>query len=83
MLAVEYGVREAVDPVAQDYDARCGVQHQIQFNVAVPVDEEIDIRVAFQIFFGVKHQRFLVFSHIVGFLPVYSFQATVLGPRQS
>ena len=81
MLAVEYGVREVVDPVAQDYDARCGVQHQIQFNVAVPVDEEVDIRVAFQVVFGVKYQRFFVFSHIVGFFPVYSFQTIVLGPR--
>ena len=51
--------------------------------MAVSIDEEVDIRVAFQVVFGVQHQMLFVFAHVVGFFSVYSFQAAMLGPRQS
>ena len=83
MLPVEHGVGEEVDPVAQDDDARRGVQHQVQLDVPVPVDEEVDVRVRLQVVLGVEHQRFLVLAHVVRVLAVHAFQAAVFGPVEA
>ena len=58
-------------------------QHQSQFDVTVSVDKVINIRMAFQILFGVEYQEFFVFTHILGLFAVNAFQATLLGPVQS
>ena len=83
VFAVEHGVGEEVDPVAQDDHARRGVQHQVQLDVAVPVDEEVDVRVRLQVVLGIEHQWFLVFAHVVRVLAVRALQAAVLGPVEA
>ena len=83
VFPVEHGIGEEVDPVAQDDDARRGVQHQVQFDVAVPVDEEVDVRMRLQVGFGVEHQRLLVLAHVVRVLAVHALQTAVLGPVEA
>ena len=83
VLAVEYGIGEIVYPVAEDKDAGGGTQHQIQFDVPMAVDEEVYIRMVLQILFGIQYKMLVVFAHVVGLFPVYSFQAAVLCPPQS
>ena len=83
VLAVEYGIGEIVYPVAEDKDAGGGTQHQIQFDVPMTVDEEVYIRMVLQILFGIQYKMLVVFAHVVGLFPVYSFQAAVLCPPQS
>ena len=80
VLAVEYGIGEIVYPVAEDKDAGGGTQHQIQFDVPMAVDEEVYIRMVLQILFGIQYKMLVVFAHVVGLFPVYSFQAAVLCP---
>lgn len=83
VLPVEDGVGEKADPVTQYRDACRGTEHQIQFDVSVAVDEEIDVGMAFQVFFGVEHQILLVLTHVVGFPAIDAFQSAMLGPVQS
>ena len=60
----------------------CG-QICIAMLTGLSVDEVIDIRVTFQVFLGVEHQEFFVFTHIVGLLAVHTFQTAMFCPIQS
>lgn len=72
-----------VNPVAQNEDAGCAAQHQIQLDVSVPIQEIIDGGVILQVFFGIAYQVFLILTHVGWFLAVYPFQSAVFSPSQS
>ena len=70
-------IGELTYPIAENHEsslvsAICvrAWQINIKFNMAVPEDEIVDIRVLFNIVFGEEYQMFLVFaeiSHVVSF----------------
>lgn len=75
VLAVPYDVRELADPVAKDYHARLLRQLQVYLDVAVPVDEVVDVRVVLYVTLGEAHQVFAVLAHIGRFLAIDTLQS--------
>ena len=45
LLAVEHGVGEELDPVAEEDDARAVGEHEVVVEMAVPENEKVDVGV--------------------------------------
>ena len=83
VLAVEDYIGEVGDPVAQDNHTGFLGELQIDFNMAMTVDEVIHVGVILDIFLGEQHQMFAVLTHIGWLFAVRTLHATVLGPVQT
>ena len=51
--------------------------------MAMTVNKEVNIRMTFQVFLGIKHQKLFIFSHIIRFFSTLTLQPAVFGPIQS
>ena len=83
VLAVEDYIGEVGDPVAQDNHTGFLGELQIDFNMAMTVDEVIHVGVILDIFLGEQYQMFAVLAHIGRLFAVRTLHAAVLGPVQS
>ena len=83
VFTVVHGVGELRYPVAEDDHAGFFRQLQVKFNVAVTVDEEIDVGVILDIFLCKQYEMLASFAHIWRFLVVLTLQPTVLCPLHS
>ena len=71
------------DPVTQDNHTRFLRQLKIDFDVAMAIDEIVDIGVILDVLLGEAHEIFAVLTHIRQFLTIRTLQATVLGPVEA
>ena len=83
VLAVKHGIGEEGDPVAQDGHARRAAEHKVEFDVAVPKDEVIDVGVRLQVVLGIDNKVLLILAHVGRFDAVLTLQATVFCPGES
>ena len=83
VFAIENGVGELRNPVAQNHHARLFRKEKVELDVAMAIDEEVDVGVGFHVLLGVLHEILLVFAHIHRFASLSMLHAAMLGPRQS
>ena len=83
ILTIEDGIREFMNPIAYDEDAGGAAQHQVEHNVAMSINEEVDVGMRFQIILGVEHQRFLVLAHIFRLATILALHTAMLRPCQA
>ena len=83
VLAIEHGIREVMNPIAEDENARRPAQHQVEHDMTMPIDEEIDVGMRLQIILGVEHKRFFMLAHVLRLTTILALQAAMLGPFQT
>ena len=71
------------NPIAKNNHTGFFCQLKVDLNVAMAVDEVVDIGVVLYIFLGEEYEVFAVLTHIGRFLAVRSLHATVFGPVKS
>lgn len=67
MFAVEDGVGELGDPVAEDEESLAGGEHEVELDVAVAVDEVIDVGVGCHVLLGVDDEVLAVLTKVFEF----------------
>ena len=82
MLAIEHGIGEERDPVAQDDDAGGAGEHEVIVDVAMAKEEEVDVGMVFEVFLGKDDERLFVLAFEGFFASVLSLEAAALGPLQ-
>lgn len=55
VFTVKYSVGELRNPVAENHHPALVGKHQVEFNVAMPEKEVIDVRMRTEVIFGKKH----------------------------
>lgn len=50
MFPVKHGIREEINPIAQNHNTRRSTQHQVKLYVAMPVNEIADVGMSLQVF---------------------------------
>ena len=83
VLTIPDDVGELGNPVAQDYHTGLFRQLEVDLDVAVAINEVVDIGVILDVFLGEEHEVFAVLAHIGRFLVVTALQPAVLGPVES
>ena len=83
VLAIEDGVGELPYPVSEYHHAGLAAQHQVEFYVAVSVDEVVDVRMCLHVLLSIHNEELLLLSHVRSFLAVSSLEPRVLCPVQS
>lgn len=83
MLAVEHGVGEELDPVAEQYDAGAAGEHEVVVEMAVPENEEVDVGVILEIGLGKEDEWFFVLALEGRFAAVFALETAVFGPLQA
>ena len=64
MLAIVDHVGEVADPVAQDNHTGFLGELQVDLDVAMAIDEIVDVGVVLYILLGIEYQMLAVFAHI-------------------
>ena len=64
LVAIEDGIGELRDPVAEDADAGGVGEHQVKLDVAMAEEEVVDVGVCAQVVLGKEHQMLLVLAQI-------------------
>ena len=83
VLAIEHGIGELRNPVAEDKHPTGALEHQVELNVAMAEDEEVDVGVRAEVVLG-KDDEFLAVLTLIGrFLAVFAFHTTVACPFQA
>ena len=83
VLAIEHGIGELRNPVAEDKHPTGALEHQVELNVAMAEDEEVDVGVRAEVVLG-KDDEFLAVLALIGrLLAVFAFHATVACPFQA
>ena len=75
MLAVENDVAEVADPVAEDDDTGLVRQLQVDVDMAMSVDEIVDVGMILDVLLGIEDEVLAVFTHIGGFFSLRALQA--------
>jgi len=84
VFAIEDGIGVRSDPVAQNEDAALTGEHEVEFDVAVPEDEEVDVGMILEILLGEGDKVLIVLTQI-GWITAFEavLHAAVLGPLQT
>ena len=72
VLTVKDDIAEVANPVAKNDDTRLMRQLQVDINMAMTVDEIVDVGVVLDVLLGIEDEVFTVFAHIGGLLTVRS-----------
>ena len=80
VLAIPDDVGEMGNPVAQNDHTSLLCQLKIDLDVAVAIDEIVDVGMILDVLLGEEHKVFAVLSHISRFLIVSPLQTAVLSP---
>ena len=80
VLAIPDDVGEMGNPVAQNDHTSLLCQLKINLDVAVAIDEIVDVGMILNVLLGEEYKVFAVLTHIGRFLVVSPLQAAVLGP---
>lgn len=83
MVAVPDDVGELCNPVTQDQHSRFFSKLEVDLNMAVAINEIVDVGVILDVFLREAHEMFAVLTHIGRLLVIVALQATVLGPVQT
>ena len=83
MLAVEDGIGELRDPIAENQHSCLAVERQLQFYMAMTIDKIVDVGMRLHILLCPQHQILFVLTHIGRLLSVGAFQTTVLSPVET
>lgn len=83
LLAVEHGVGEELDPVAEEDDARAVGEHEVVVEMAVPENEKVDVGVILEIGLGKEDEGLFVLALEGRFAAVFALEAAVFGPLQA
>ena len=75
VVSVVDDISEVADPVAEDNHPCLFRQLEVEFDMAMAIDEVVDVGVILDVSLGIEHQMFAVLSHIGLFLVVGPFQA--------
>ena len=83
VVSVVDDISEVADPVAEDNHPCLFRQLEVEFDMAMAIDEVVDIGMILDIFLRIEHEMLTVFSHVGRLLAVRPLQPRVLGPVQS
>lgn len=82
-LPVEHGVGAEVHPFAQNEQAGIARQHQVELDMAVAVEEIVDIGVLSQVLLGVEDERLVLFALVAWRTLALVLETAVLGPFEA
>ena len=80
VLAVEHGICELRNPVAENHDACLLREEEVELDVPVAEHEVVDVRVGLHVLLGIEHQMFAVLAHVGRLFAVGTLQSGVLSP---
>ena len=83
MVAVPDDVGELSNPIAKNDHTCLFGELQIDLDVAVAVNEIVDVRMILDVLLREEHQVFAILPHICRFLVISALQTAVLGPVQT
>ena len=83
LFAVEDGIGEEGNPVAEDEHPAVVCEHEVELDVSVAEDEIVDVGMRAEIFLGVADQVFALLAHVGWVSSVAVLAAAVLCPSQS
>ena len=83
MFAIPDDVGEMGDPVAKDNHAGFFRQLEVDLDMAVAIDEIVDVGVILDVLLGEEHEVFAVLTHVRRFLAIGTLQTAVLGPVEA
>lgn len=83
VLAVEHGVGELRDPVAENHHACLLREEKVELYVSVSEHEVVDIVVCLHVLLRKEHEVLAVLTHVRRFLAVGTLQTRVLRPGES
>ena len=83
VLAIPDNVGELRDPVAKHEHTRLFRQLEVDLDVAVTIDEIVDVGVVLDILLGEEDEVFAALTHVGELFAIGTLQTTLLGPVQA
>ena len=83
VLAIPDNVGELADPVAKHEHTRLFRQLEVDLDMAVTIDEIVDVGVVLDILLGEEDEVFAALTHVGELFAIGTLQTTLLGPVQA
>ena len=83
VVTIPDNVGELADPIAQDNHSGFLGELEVDLDVAMAIDEIVDVGMILDVLLREKHEVFAVLTHIGRLLVVRALQTAVLGPVQT